>query len=178
MNANIVEQMRQEEADLLRKLQAVRVFLSAYGEAPSDSAPPAPHSSARPNSGSREKVDITSFTEQTRRSVLLSLEAMVHSAGLMKTKDLVDYVEKRGHEVSGKNKVNSLGALLARSEDVEGHGKSGWTVADRERALQILQQYEYKVNEPESENASGPDHGQTEGSSFRRPWEVQPAAQG
>jgi len=103
---------------------------------------------------------------------------MVHSAGLMKTKDLVDYVEKRGHEVSGKNKVNSLGALLARSGDVEGHGKSGWTVADRERALQILQQYEYKVNEPESENASGPDHGQTEGSSFRRPWEVQPAAQG
>lgn len=157
MNADIVAQMRREEADLVRKLKAVRDFLAAYGEAPVD-AGAADQSRREPSTPSpREKVEITSFTEQTRRSVLLSLEAMAHTTGLLKTKQLVEYVERRGHEISGNNKVNALGALLARSLDVKGFGKSGWDVADRDRALKLLTEYEYKENEPTSENAVGSD---------------------
>lgn len=159
MNADIVKQMRSEEADLLRKLKAVRDFLAAYVEAPNDTFADAQPIRVKTSNGSREKVDITSFTEQTRRSVLLSLEAMVRDSGLKKTKELVDYIEKHGHEVSGKNKVNSLGALLARSVDVEGRGKSGWTVANRDQALQILQKYAPKEKEPSSDEAVGSDAG-------------------
>lgn len=158
MNADIVAQMRLEEADLVRKLKAVRDFLAAYGEAPNDgsSAQPRREAAASPP---REKVEITSFTEQTRRSVLLSMEAMVHTNGLLKTAQLVDYVEKRGHEISGNNKVNALGALLARSVDVKGFGKSGWDVVDRDRALKLLTEYEYKEKEPTSPTAVGSDAG-------------------
>lgn len=170
MNAEIVKQMRSEEADLVRKLQAVRDFLAAYGEKPigNDSAVKA--SNVRPSRTIREKVDISSFTAQTRRSVLLALEKMAHTDGLTKTKELVDYIESRGHEVSGKNKVNSLGALLARSLDVEGHGKSGWDVVDRDRALQLLTKYEYNEKEPTSEDAGGSETGWGGAATPNTPW--------
>lgn len=157
MNADIVTQMRAEEADLSRKLQAVRAFLAAYGEMPreasADEAPPRQASASH----SREKVEITSFNEQTRRSVLLAMEAMVYSDGLLRTAQLVEYVESRGHQISGANKINALGALLARSLDVKGFGRSGWSVVDRDNAMRLLQKYEYKEKEPTSESAAGPD---------------------
>lgn len=156
MDAGIVERMREEEADLARKLQAVRDFLAAYGDAPAAAKTSTPDR-PRSDGGSRPQVDITSFTEQTRLSVVYSLQALTMNPGLMRTKELVDFVEAMGHEISGKNKVNALGALLARSVDVVGHGKSGWSLADRENALAIVQKYAPKENEPESDNASGSD---------------------
>lgn len=159
MQAEIIKQMRDEEAALLRKLDAVRTFLAAYGEEPVVAgAAPAPAATQSDSARrAREKVAITSFTLQTRQSVLLSLEAMVHAQGLVKTSDLVDYVHKRGHEISGDNKVNALGALLSRSEDVQGFGKSGWTVRDRERALAILTEHLYKENGPHGAFTGGPE---------------------
>ena len=161
MNADIVKQMRAEEADLVRKLQAVRDFLAAYGEAPKGGDSGAPK--ATRNSARSKSVPITSYQDDTRTSVALSLMIMATSPGLVKTAELVKGVEAMGHEIGGANKVNALGALLARSEDVEGHGKRGWTVYDRERALALAREYagEYlgegapKEKEPESENASG-----------------------
>ena len=178
MQAEIIKQMRDEEAALLRKLEAVRTFLAAYGEVAVTSGPASAQATKRAISVQRirEKVSITSFTVQTRQSVLLSLEAMVHATGLVRTSDLVDYVHRRGHQISGENKVNALGALLARSEDVEGHGKSGWTVPDRERALVILKEHLYKENEPHSGNAGGSDAGEGEVRTFPKPW-IQPSDQ-
>lgn len=156
MNADIVKQMRAEEADLVRKLQAVRDFLAAYGEAPNDSGGSAqtPRSQSA-SSQPREKVDITSFTEQTRRSVVLSMMAMEASPGLVRTRELVQFIENMGHKVTGKNPVNALGALLARSEDVEGHGKSGWALADRARARQIIEEYGPKAPTSDFEELLG-----------------------
>lgn len=155
MNADIVKQMREEEADLVRKLQAVRDFLHAYGEAPSDVGVTGTSGRAKSASGSREKVEITSFTEQTRTSVVLAMMCMAADGKLKKTRELVEFIEAMGHEVSGKNPVNALGALLARSADIEGHGKSGWSLVDREKAVELIRQYGPEENEPESENASG-----------------------
>ena len=179
MNADIVEQMRTEEADLVRKLQAVRDFLAAYGEPPrGGSRQGAKIAADRPTSGPRAKVPITSFTESTRTSVALSLMMMATNNGLIKTSDLVTAVEAMGHEISGSNKVNALGALLARSEDVEGHGKSGWAAVDRERALSLARRYASNYlgddaqneNEPEGISASGSDAGKEGAPTPPNPW--------
>ncbi|MEL7683137.1 hypothetical protein AAG593_13820 [Citromicrobium bathyomarinum] len=180
MNADIVKQMRAEEADLVRKLEAVRTFLAAYGEAPKGGtsaegiAPKASRNSAR-----SKNVPITSYQADTRTSVALALMFMATSPGLVKTADLVKGIEALGHEIGGANKVNALGALLSRSEDVEGHGKSGWTVYDREHALALAREHagQYlgedaqKENEPSSGNAVGSDAGEREVRTFPKPWE-------
>ena len=145
MDADIVKRMRAEEADLVRKLQAVRDFLSAYGEAPREAATGRVVASAE--SGARPKVSIDSFTAQTRPSVVLAMKALMSTHGLMKTSELVQAIEAMGHTVNGDNKVNALGALLSRSADLIGHGKSGWELADRERALEIVSHYAPKENE-------------------------------
>ena len=148
VDSDIVERMRAEEADLTRKLVAVRGFLAAYGEGPMEApvstrsfenVPAAPRPPKRDTSG-RSKVGIDSFTQQSRISVLVSMLAMTTSTQLMKTKQLVEFVEAMGHTVSGDNKVNALGALLSRSADIISHGKSGWELADREKALQLIEQ--------------------------------------
>lgn len=146
MDADIVRRMREEEADLVRKLQAVRDFLAAYGEAPITRPQPAA-GRARAEGGTRPKVEIDSFTAQTRNSVVLAIQALTTTTGLMKTSELVQYVEAMGHTISGENKVNALGALLSRSADLIGHGKSGWELADREKALEIVNNYAPKRNE-------------------------------
>jgi hypothetical protein len=162
MNADIVKQMRAEEADLVRKLQAVRDFLAAYGEAPKGGDSAARRSVS--TSARSKNVPITSYQAETRTSVALALMIMATSPGLVKTAELVKGVEAMGHEISGSNKVNALGALLARSEDVEGHGKSGWTVYDREHALALAREHAaeflggdtQKEKEPDSGDATGP----------------------
>tara|TARA_B100001179_G_scaffold174871_1_gene130179 strand:- start:851 stop:1420 length:570 start_codon:yes stop_codon:yes gene_type:complete len=180
MNADIVKQMRAEEADLLRKLEAVRTFLAAYGEAPKGDTSTEGAASKATRSPTRSKsVPITSYQADTRTSVALALMFMATSHGLVKTADLVRAIEAMGHEIGGSNKVNALGALLSRSEDVEGHGKRGWTVYDRENALALARKYagQYlgsdaqKENEPSSENAVGSDAGEREVQTFPKPWE-------
>lgn len=185
MNADIVKQMRAEEADLVRKLRAVRDFLAAYGEAPKgdssaeSSAPKGSRSHARSKS-----VPITSYQADTRTSVALALMFMATNEGLVKTADLVKAIEGMGHEIGGANKVNALGALLSRSEDVEGHGKSGWTVYDRERALALAREHagQYlgegtqKEKEPTSGSAGGSDAGREGVAAPTNPFE-QPSVQ-
>jgi hypothetical protein len=154
MDADIVERMRSEEADLVRKLQAVRDFLAAYGEAPKGS-PGLTRPTPRSDAGGRPKVEIDSFTAQTRTSVVLAIQALTLTPGLMKTSELVQVVEAMGHTINGENKVNALGALLSRSVDVIGHGKSGWELADREKALRIVSNYAPKRNEAPDVSPSG-----------------------
>lgn len=173
MDADIVARMRSEEADLARKLQAVRDFLAAYGEAPA-SSPRQSVVSLRGDSGSRPKVAIDSFTAQTKTSVVLSIMALTQSDGLMKTSELVEFVEARGHQISGENKVNALGALLARSADVIGHGKSGWELADRERALEIVNHYAPKRTEASPAKPEDASEVDGEGAATPNPSQVNP----
>lgn len=153
MDADIVKRMRAEEADLSRKLQAVRAFLSAYGEAPQDA--PAGRTAPKAETGARPKVEIDGFTAQTRPSVVLAMKALMNANGLMKTSELVQAIEAMGHKVNGDNKVNALGALLSRSADLIGHGKSGWELADREKALEIVSHFAPKGNEAPASDAGG-----------------------
>lgn len=158
MNRDIIAGMRTEEAALLRKLKAVRELLAVYGEAEASKEERVDSTDrAAPTRRAREKVEITAFSDQTRKSVVLAMLAMSTAPRLMKTRELVDFVSNMKHEISGENKINALGALLARSLDIESHGKSGWSLANREKARAIIHQYGPKQNEPSSENAVGSD---------------------
>ncbi|MBH0112386.1 hypothetical protein I5E68_05380 [Novosphingobium sp. YJ-S2-02] len=165
---DITIELKAEEADLLRKLEAVRAMLSAYGEAAQEqNNPPALRlgpsrdghlspATSKPQPV-RGPVEIDDYTEATRKSVVLSILALYINGCMLKTRDLVAFVESMGHEVNGKNKVNALGALLSRSADVQAHGKSGWTLIDRDKASAIIQKYGPKENEPRSASAGGSD---------------------
>lgn len=146
MDADIVKKMREEEATLMEKLRAVRNVLIAYGERPLDpTAAPKSVAASKPapirEKVAREKVEITGYGEYHRKSVALAIMAMTTADGPIKSRQLVEFIEGMGHEITGKDKINALGALLSRSMDIRSHGKSGWTLVDRERGLQIAQKY-------------------------------------
>lgn len=156
MNASIVKQMRDEEADLVRKLKAVRDFLAAYGEVPQGAETERKSESTQRSQAPREKVDITGYGDYHRKSVALAMMCMTAEPGPVKTRELVQFIEAMGHEITGKDKINALGALLSRSSDIQSHGKRGWTLLDREKGLQIANEYGgVKEKEPTSENAVG-----------------------
>lgn len=121
---DIIKRMRGEEADLVRKLAAVRQFLSVYGEAPVSG-------STTPNRLARSFVDRIDKFGSYGKAVIDAAVALLPADGLrpVPTRELVDHIEFRGVEIRGENKVNALSALLARSSQIKGHGRSGWTLA-------------------------------------------------
>lgn len=129
MEEDIVKRVRAEEADLVRKLDAVRQLLAAYGEgsktAPTPKAPAATKAT-RPSLSSR--VDKFGSYGQGVIDKACSFLPDIHSAPML-TRDLLAKLERYGVEVRGENKVNALSALLARSSAVKGHGRAGWTLA-------------------------------------------------
>lgn len=139
---DIVQRMRAEEADLLRKLEAVRLFLGAYGETPKTTLQPAWTStskqtvkngpkSTRPSLASRADK----FGTYGQAMVDLSIALLPNpDDGPMLTRDLLAKFEAQGVEVRGQNKVNALSALLARSTKIAGHGRAGWTRAEARTA--------------------------------------------
>lgn len=157
MNQTIIKQMREEEADLLRKLKAVRDFLSAYGEAPrSDEPVQDVRPKERPaGSAPRGKVGIDGFGPYGRRIVAESMKAMLTTTFPMRTRDIVQVLEAMDIEITGENKINAVGALLSRSRDIVSHGKQGWTLEDRDRALEIVGKYAVKENEAPHGEAAG-----------------------
>lgn len=168
MDGDIVERMRAEEADLSRKLEAVRAFLAAYGHtAGGEDARP----QRQPKQGSRQKVPIEGFGAYGRKVVAEAMRVLLTSDHPMRTSDLITPIEAMGVEITGLNKINALGAMLARSIDINSHGKAGWSLANRAVAMNIVAQFGQKENEPSSENAVGSDAGEREVRTFPKPWE-------
>ncbi|WP_130322929.1 hypothetical protein [Sphingomonas sp. BK036] len=161
MDGDIITRMRVEEADLSRKLKAVRDLLAAYGQGDPANNVSLPFAAAvstaanvRPTSsptGSREKASIEGFGSYGKRIVSTAMSVMLMSSGPVKTRDIVEFLEAMNVEITGENKVNAVGALLSRSADITSHGKSGWTVADDVKAHAIVSEYAYKENAPSSE---------------------------
>ena len=171
MDDDIVERMRAEEADLARKLRAVRDLLAAYGQDPHSPSPSRLAPKAKAPAPAREKVGIDGFGNYGRRIVANSMMAMLTSAHPIKTREILKFLEAMNIEVTGANKVNAVGALLSRSRDIISHGKSGWEIADRRVAEEIVAKYGHKENEPHSETAGGSDAGNGNAPTFPKPWE-------
>jgi hypothetical protein len=155
VDGDIIARMRAEEAELSRKLKAVQSFLAAYGADTGDSSGPAPRK-ANPTS-SREKVGIDGFGSYGRTVVAEAMRMLLLSPHPVKTRDLIAPIEAMGVTITGENKINALGALLARSIDITSHGKGGWSIANTERAYEIVSQYGHKENEAPSETAGASD---------------------
>lgn len=156
MDSDIVQRLKAEEADLARKLEAVRAVLAAYGGSEVATVL-AERRVERRSGGSRPKVEIDGFGAYGRKVVAEALRMMATSNHPLKTRQLVEPIEAMGVEITGENKINALGALLARSVDVISHGKAGWSVADREKAFRIVAEHGQKENEPSSNDAVGSD---------------------
>ena len=147
MDSDIIAQMRKEEADLSRKLKAVRDFLAAYDIAPSNEAPP-PTPKGASATQSREKVGIDGFSDYGRKVVAAAMKELLTATHPIKTRRIVEALLGKGLAITGKDPVNALGAMLYRSADVVSHGKAGWTLADPEVAEKIVGKYAQKENDP------------------------------
>lgn len=169
MNNEIVARMREEEADLSRKLAAVRQFLAAYGEAPSgegevNAAMRKPAMEKRAET-QRGKISIDGYGAYGRGIVANAMMAMIVSPSPVKTRKIVEHLDAMGVDITGENKINAVGALLSRSSDIVSHGKSGWTLADEESARAIIQRYAHNENEAPNDMSSEPQKSAAEGAS-------------
>jgi len=136
MTPDIIAQMKAEQADLRRKLEAIQAVLAAYGV--TDTAAPA--TTARTGAllattskvpPLRERVPLSRFSEYGAQVVNAALHVVqARSSGPVLTRDLVAEIEKMGIEIRGNDKVNALSALLARSADLVSHGRRGWTASE------------------------------------------------
>ncbi len=131
----MIAQMKAEEAVLLRKLEAVRAVLALYGNAlpsaaiPAEKPPATVIEGARP-AAKRGQVPLDRFSAYGAEIVRASMQCIAgQPIRPVRTRALVDLVQSTGIAIRGENKVNALSALLARSEDLLGHGKRGWSLA-------------------------------------------------
>ncbi|RQW44104.1 hypothetical protein [Novosphingobium sp. LASN5T] len=146
MDADTLEKIRREEADLTQKLEALRMILRAYGAdapiaalsaaptivAPTIEVPNGPVAAATltPKTG-REKVSLDRFGDYGRSVVQAAIdECRSHLGRPIASRDMVTLVERRGIEVRGNDKVNAISALLARSIDLKPNGRKGWTLSE------------------------------------------------
>jgi hypothetical protein len=151
MEIEIVQRIRKEEADLMRKLKAVRDLLAAYGEPVDGFHRPAPEPVVQREHrapSAREKVGIEGFGDYGRTIISHAMQAMLTTNHPMKTRRLVEFLAAKKIEITGENKINAVGALLSRSSDITSHGKAGWTLANRETALKIVGAYAHNANGP------------------------------
>ena len=160
MDSDIIAKMRKEEADLARKLKAVRDFLAAYNVSASNEAPPPPADNVKAIATAREKVGIEGFSDYGRNVVAAAMRELLSATHPIKTRRIVEGLLQNGVAISGKDPVNALGAMLYRSADIVSHGKAGWTLADGEAAKEIVGKYAPKENDLHEEIETllgGPD---------------------
>lgn len=132
---DFTSQLLAEEADLERKLTAVRAMKAAYGigmgtpahelKVMGASKPRGTLTPRQPRTTDDRKDKFGSYGQNIIDKVLLLLPP--EGGAPIATRVLVDMLHAIGVEVRGDNKVNALSALLARSSKIKGYGKSGWT---------------------------------------------------
>lgn len=169
---DIIGRMRSEEAELVRKLDAVRHFLKAYASgSQSDSAasPRSTRSAASPRSLTSRKDKFGSYGQGIIDTSVKILPA--HGNSPMPTRDLVEKLERYSVEVRGENKVNALSALLARSTSIQGYGRSGWT---RAAGVDVNAEDIAEILGDEAQNGNAAPDGEANGAAETAGWGVQP----
>lgn len=159
MDGDIITRLDAEEADLLRKLKAIRDLKAAYGVRPEDGS--AAKAVTDRKASSRPKVGMEGYGPYGRIVVAEAMRFLLLATEPMKTRELVPMIEAMGITITGENKINALGALLGRSQDIVSHGKAGWTLANKDVARTIVAQY--GQNENEASKADADDASETRG---------------
>lgn len=155
-------QLLAEEADLVRKLEAVRAMKDAYGiggQAVTSPSVTAPKVSGRAVRSLEDRKD--KFGAYGQRIIDTAIKLLPPDGdNPVQTKALVLQFQLLGVDISGNNKVNALSALLARSSKIKGYGRAGWTLsgpAEAGPSIIAVHPVDYKENEPTSGNAVGSD---------------------
>jgi hypothetical protein len=162
LDQDIVARMKAEEADLVRKLEAIRAFLRAYIPEQATSGSPKsiqPHQPATVGRATeRERVGLDRFTSYGR-DVITAVIRIISDCGPqpVPTRDLVKRLELEGVEIRGADKGNALSALLARSIDVRSNGRRGWTLTHPSHET-LRTTISGEENEPHSNIAGGSDN--------------------
>jgi len=167
MDDDIIDRMRREEAELLRKLEAVRGLLRAYGDisdgvvcddfADAEIRKPLFRQAPRSKGVVREKMPLERFSPYGQSVVKAAIEeCQSHRGRPISSREMVTRVERRGIEVQGKDPANAISALLARSADLMPNGRKGWTLANPNAFDELLLSREAQTEEePHSVSAGG-----------------------
>lgn len=154
MNEDIIATMEAEEAELARKLDAVRQFLAAYRGGSVQGSPKSVKKSvkSRPARSADDRLD--KFGPYGQRIVDFVDRVLPGcDANPVPTRQIVEYLTSQNIEVTGENKVNSLSALLARSSKMKGWGRAGWTRSAPEDGAHLVQMQ--ISGSPPAQNANG-----------------------
>lgn len=158
-----------EEADLERKLAAVRAMKAAYGiggKAVAVARSATVKSTTATAGGARSARNATDRMDKFGsygQHIIDTACKLLPGEGMTPTptRTLVEHFATLGVEVRGENKVNALSALLARSSKIKGYGRAGWTLAGPapgELYPQALEGGGFRIpneKEPNSEDAVG-----------------------
>jgi len=141
MDGQIITHLRAEEADLVKKLGAIRSVLAVY-----DPAPAAPVSArAKEEAGddpgtalAREVVRsasrrITTMTEYANGIRSVARQVIQNSTVQpVPTRLIIEELTRRGMEIRGQNPLNAVSALLSRSPEFTAQGRNGWMLTEFE----------------------------------------------
>jgi hypothetical protein len=121
-----LEHLRQEEAELSRKLDAVRGVIAVY----------APAEALKPMSATQVSSALVDravrASKDTYSSDVREIAAdVIRNAAVrpVPTKRIVEAVKARGVAIRGQNELNAVSALLSRSPAFVSNGRIGWTLA-------------------------------------------------
>lgn len=136
MSPSIIVVLRDEEADLARKLAACRAMLTAYaGDQASDDNVVTERAM---KSDGRVKTDPGGATRASSyvRDVLKASHVVIsdNAGGPVPTRVMLDGVQRHGIEVRGKEPQNALSAILSRASDFQNRRGEGWVVATQQHA--------------------------------------------
>ena len=148
MDQQFLDKLQQEEAELSRKLDAIRGVIAVYTPTGPVARPkalsPLAVASALLQRGVRSAKD--SYASDVRG---IAADVIRSSSSLpVPTKIIVDEVMRRGIEIRGQSALNAVSALLSRSDDFVANGRSGWTLAE------MNQSYGFSPNENEAPNGN------------------------
>lgn len=160
--SDFAAQLLAEEADLERKLIAVRQMKAAYGiatQSPNVTITPAGSELVKVMARRAVSDRMDKFGTYGQNIIDHALMLLPgEDAKPMPTRALVEMFETLSIEINGENKVNALSALLARSSKIKGYGRAGWTrrgPTAGELHPRIPGDDALKETEPTSENAVG-----------------------
>lgn len=127
MTEDVIATVQAEEISLLAKLAAVRAFLGVYAP-PSGEVKPVASSSFRAEIEQRIKSQEARQERYADRVRAMARELIETRTAPVPTREIVDYVQRKGVEIRGQSAQNALSALLSRHPDFENFDRQGWAI--------------------------------------------------
>ena len=139
-------EIRQIEAELetdprFRKLKSLRSVLSLYqggGE------------SGRAEGQVEDQTTRTvtrAPSENRAKALELARLFLRNRVGPTPTRDIYEHIVDHGGEISGKDPVNNLSAMLSNSDEFQSNGRAGWTLAPEDGQEPIAEELYRTVSE-------------------------------